>query len=311
MNIQDSRFQNKADVEEVLLVGGTQSSSWKITKWLVVILLLILVAPVVLQKGGAGNGQSMQYKTTAVSRGDIKVTVTATGTVQPTNDIDISSELSGKVVKVNVDYNDDVRVGQILAELSTDKLKGEVAHTKAVLLVNKAKVAEAKATLFETKKEFLRLSRLANRNLTADKELDVGRAAYERSLALLKSAEAEIRVAEADLNLKKILLDKAFIRSSINGIVLQRNVEPGQIVASTLQTPILFVLAEDIRQMQLEVDIDEADIGAVREGQTGYFHVDAYTDHKFPAVIKELRYAPEIVEGVVTYRSQEKDFGKV
>lgn len=304
MNIKANTLEKRRDIETALQIGEAKSTLWLKIKWLIGIALVVMIVLIVLKMlGRGGDGRPAQYNIVPAVRADLTVTVTATGTVEPTNDVYISSELSGKIVKVNVDHNDEVKIGQILAELDTDQLGSEVTHAKAVLAVKKAKVAEAEATLLETKNEFLRVSSLAKRDLAADTELDVARAAYQRSIASLKSTKADVLVAESDLELKEILLKKAYIRSSINGIVLKRNTEPGQIVASTLQAPILFLLAEDIKHMQLEVDIDEADIGSVREGQGGHFRVDAYTDQKFPAVINELRFAPEIVEGVVTYKA--------
>jgi HlyD family secretion protein len=243
------------------------------------------------------------YVTAPVTRGDLEVTVTATGSVQPTNQVDVSSELSGIVRTVLVDYNSPVEVGQVLAELDTDKLEATVESARATLNAARARVNEAEATVLETQRIYERRQALVAREITPVQDLDVARAAHERAVASLASARAEVEVAEADLRLKETELAKACICSPINGVVLQRNVDPGQTVASTLQAPVLFAIAEDLTQMEVQVDVDEADVGKVEEGQTATFSVDAYPDRRFPATIRELRFASETVQGVVTYKA--------
>jgi HlyD family secretion protein len=202
-----------------------------------------------------------------------------------------------------VDYNSRVEAGQVLAELDTDKLGATVESARAKLNAAKAKVEEAEATVVETQRIYERRQTLAAREITPVHELDLARAAHERAVASLASARAEVEVAEADLRLKETDLAKACICSPINGVVLKRNVDPGQTVASTLQAPVLFSIAENLTQMEVQVDVDEADVGEVKEGQTATFAVDAYPDRRFPATIRELRFASETVQGVVTYKA--------
>jgi HlyD family secretion protein len=223
--------------------------------------------------------------------------------VQPTNEVEISSELSGIIRTVAVDYNDRVKVGQVLAELDTDKLKAEVAHSRATLLARQANVQEAEARVAEKQSDYERIKRLQAKNFSSQADLDTARAAYQTALAALASARAEVDVARANLDVDETNLKKACICSPIDGIVLSRDVEPGQTVASSLQAPVLFRLAEDLAEMTLEVDIDEADMGKVGEGQQAVFTVEAFPERGMPATITELRYAPETVEGVVTYKA--------
>jgi HlyD family secretion protein len=249
------------------------------------------------------SGSSVRYVTEPVVRGNLTVIVTATGSVQPTNHVDISSELSGTMRKVNVDFNSVVKVGQTLAELDTDKLLATVESSRAHITSARAKAEEARATQVEKERDLARKSNLAERNVISTLDLDTARAAYDRAAAALASAQADVGVAEADLKLSEANLAKAKIISPINGVVLTRNVDPGQTVASSLQAPVLFSIAEDLRQMEVQVDVDEADVGKVKEGQRATFSVDAYPERKFSAQIRELRYGSEVVQGVVTYKA--------
>jgi len=270
--------------------------------------MLVLVAALAVGGGllfwlTLNKDSAVRYQTAVVERGDLTVTVTATGTVEPTNQVEISSELSGIIRDVKVDYNDRVKVGQVLAELDTDKLEAEVAQSRATLAARIAAVAEATARVAEKKSEYDRIRQLQEKNFSSRHELDAAKAAYDAAVASLASARAEVDVARANLDADETNLRKACICSPIDGIVLKRDVEPGQTVASSLQAPVLFTLAEDLTEMKLEVDVDEADIGKVREGQDATFSVEAFPDLKLPARIAELRFAPEIVEGVVTYKA--------
>jgi HlyD family secretion protein len=247
------------------------------------------------------DGGATRYATVGVERGDLEVTVTATGTLEPLNDVDISSELSGIVRKVLVDYNDSVRAGQVLAELDTDKLKADVAHERATLASSKARVKEAEASAAQAQLDFERYRRLASTKTASEQKYEEAKATYERGVAAVESAEADVAVAQANLELKETDLRKASICSPIDGIVLLRNVDPGQTVAATLQAPVLFRLAENLTAMELQVDVDEADVGLVDNGQTAQFAVDAYPDRAFSGIVTKVRYAPKTTEGVVTY----------
>jgi len=251
-----------------------------------------------------GNaGQAVRYVTAEVRRGDLTVTVTATGTVQPVNQVDVGSELSGTVDSVLVDYNDLVTRGQVLARLNTDRLRAAVVEDRAALKSAEAKREEAKATVVETRLRLQRCETLAAQQLCAAEELATLQAARSGAVAAETSASAQVAVARASLEIEETNLSKAEIRSPIDGLVLRRQVEPGQTVAASLQAPVLFTLAEDLARMQLHVAVDEADIGKVSEGQAAVFTVDAYPDREFEALIKQVRFAPQTIEGVVTYET--------
>jgi HlyD family secretion protein len=289
------------DVAKTLGIDDSTRRRGLLWRWLAAAIGVASVLTAGWYYFAATESSATRYVTAAVERGDLDVTVTATGTLEPINDVEISSELSGIVRKVLVDYNDRVTAGQILAELDTDKLKAEVAHANATLAASKARVKVAQAVLARTKQDFERYRRLSEANSASLQRYEEAVAANAQAAATLESTEAEVAVAEADLQLKEADLKKACICSPIDGIVLQRNVEPGQTVAATLQAPVLFTLAKDLAAMELQVDVDEADVGLVEAGQSAVFTVDAYPDRTFSAVVTKVRYAPQTTENVVTY----------
>lgn len=290
------------DIENVLNAPG-QAGGGRRWRWLVYLLGVLVLALLAYLWWVPSSGTALRYETRVVKSGDITVTVTATGTLQPLNQVDVGSELSGIVDEVLVDYNDRVAAGQVLAKLNTDRLVADVVEARASLASKRAKVQEAKATVLETRLAFERCEKLAARKLCSGEELDTARAEAARAKAVAASAEAEVAVAKATVEGKETELKKANIYSPIDGLVLLRQIEPGQTVAASLQAPVLFTLAEDLTQMALHVAVDEADVGLVAEGQNAEFTVDAYADRRFPATITQVRFAPQTVEGVVTYET--------
>ncbi len=253
---------------------------------------------------GAGSANSgVAYTAQPVTHGNLIVNVTATGTVEPTNQVSISSELSGTVRAVLANYNDTVKQGDVLARLDTDKLTAAVALSKATLAARQADVAQAEATVSETAAALQRTTDLAAKEFSAKQAVDTAKAAADRATAALASARANLQIAQANLSIAETDFAKAEIKSPIDGVVLSRDVEPGQIVASSFSAPVLFTLAEDLSHMELQVDIDEADMGKVKQGDTASFTVEAFPGRSFPATISQVRYSPATVEGVVTYKA--------
>lgn len=252
---------------------------------------------------GSARSSSIVYLTEDVVRGDLVVSVTATGSVQPTNEVEVSSELSGTLKEVLVDFNDPVIEGQVLARLDTTKLAAQVANSRAQLAAAKARLQQAQATAREARADLETKSALAARGVTSKNDTAAFEASFERANAAVAIAEADLTLAEANLSLVETDLSKAEIRSPIKGIVLDRVAEAGQTVASSLSAPVLFTLAGDLAQMELLVDIDEADIGRVSVGNPASFTVDAYEGREFPAVITQVRFAPETTNDVVTYKA--------
>ena len=235
------------------------------------------------------------YVTEAVSRGNLTLSVSANGTLQPTRSVSIGSELSGTVLRVNVDVNDRIKKGQVLVELDTAKLNDQVVRSRANLNAATAAVAQAVATTAESKGNLARLeevARLSGGKVPSQAELETGRATLERAVAAEASARANVTVAQATLSTDDTNLSKASIRSPIDGVILTRTVDPGNAVAASLQAVTLFTIAENLSQLKLQVNVDEADVGSVKVGQKASFTVSAYPSRKYPATI---------TENVVTY----------
>jgi HlyD family secretion protein len=273
--------------------------------WLIIALLAasLAVAGWLLRSGS--GGKSLAYVTEAVTQGDLVVKVSATGNLQPTTQVDVGSELSGIVEEVLVNDNDVVKKDQVLARLDTSKLKDDVIKSEAGLKSAQAAVRLNKATSKEALINMERLRqawRLSEGKIPAKSDMTTAEATLEKALANEASAEAAVSQGEAALRSDQTNLSKAEIRSPIDGIVLLRKIEPGQTVAASLQAPVLFTLAQSLTQMDLQVEIDEADVGQVREGQDAEFTVDAYPARTYPARITRVRYGSETTNGVVTYQ---------
>jgi HlyD family secretion protein len=244
------------------------------------------------------------YVTQTVARGDLTLTVTANGTLQPTRSVSIGSELSGTVAKVHVDVNDRIRKGQVLVELDTAKLRDQIVRSRAALAGAQARVQQTVATVKETRASVARLeevSRLSGGKVPSKAELDAGHAALDRAVAEEASARAAVAEAQAALSTDEINLGKASIRAPSDGVVLTRNVDPGNAVAASLQAVTLFTVAEDLTQLRLQVYVDEADVGSVKVGQEATFTVSAHPARKFPARISRVAYGSTITDNVVTY----------
>ena len=249
---------------------------------------------------------AQQYAEQALKRGDLAVNVTATGTLQPTNTVEVGSELSGTIAKVFVDYNDTVKKGQVLAVLDTSKLLQTIDKSRAALAAKRAAVAQVRATLKEAEITLARqeeVHRASNGKVPSATELDSSRAKVERARADLDAAQASVTEAAATLSANETDLSKATIRSPTDGVVLTRSIEPGQTVAASMSTPVLFTLAEDLAAMELIVSVAEADVGQVRDGQKAQFNVDAFPGKNYPATIRQVRFGSKTVDNVVSYQT--------
>ena len=229
--------------------------------------------------------------------------MTATGTLQPVNQVEVGSEISGTIKTVLVDFNDYVKQGQVLARMNTDQLQAKVNQAKASLDSANAQVKQVEATITETQKILFRSRELAKTGMCSQQDCDAAQASYDRAVANLASAKAQTAQSQAALDAELTTLAKATIHSPIDGIVLIRDVEPGQTMAASFQTPVMFTLAENLTQMELHVDVDEADVGQIAVGQQASFTVDAYANKTFPATITQVHFASQTVDGVVTYET--------
>ncbi|MGN6145710.1 MAG: efflux RND transporter periplasmic adaptor subunit [Mesorhizobium sp.] len=269
--------------------------------WYGLLALVVVAAGLVFYQWYAGSAPKVSYTTQPATLSDLTVEVAATGTLQPLTQVDISSELSGVVRSVAVDENQQVRQSDVLARLDTSKLEAQIERAKASAKAASASVETAQVTLKENEQALVRASELAKKGMATQQALDAATAERDRAKAALDSAEANLAIANADLKLQQADLAKSTIYAPIDGIVLTRSVDPGQTVASSLQAPVLFVIAADLRKMELKAAIDEADIGAVKAGQNARFTVDAFPDRPFNAEIRDISYASVTTDGVVTY----------
>lgn len=241
------------------------------------------------------------YMTEPAAKESLTVEVTATGTLQPLTQVDISSELSGVVRSVPANENQNVKKGDVLAELDTTRLAAEIERAEASVKAADARVEDARTTVKETEQTFSRADQLSKRGMGTNQALDAATAARDRARSALAVAEANAAIAAAELKLQKADLEKSTIYAPIDGIVLTRSVDTGQTVASSLQAPVLFVIAADLRKMELKAAVDEADIGGVKPGEKARFTVDAFPGRTFDAAIRDIAYASVTTEGVVTY----------
>ncbi len=272
--------------------------------WAGVLLLLLAGAGFWWWQQRQAAGAAPAYSTQPVTRGDLTLTVTANGTIQPTRSINIGSELSGTVQKVYVDVNDRVKKGQVLAELDTAKLSDQILRSSAALAAAQALVTQTTATVAEARSSLARLeevARISGGKVPSKAELDTAGAALARAMGAQASAHAGVNEAHAALSTDRTNLSKASIRAPADGLVLTRNVDPGNAVAASLQAVTLFTVAEDLARVRLWVYVDEADVGAVKLGQNATFTVSAYPARNFPARITRVGFGSTITDNVVTY----------
>ncbi len=257
-------------------------------KRIVIVLILISVtAAYYWVSGGKKESKENQYKTRSIERGDIIQTISANGTLTPVVLVNVGTQVSGTVAKLYADYNDHVEVGQILAELDPALLRAQLQQSKANLLNAQVtvRIAESKLKRHQLlkEKEFISLEALQ----MIEQEMEVAR--------------AQLAVSKAQVERDQTNLNYSVIRSPISGVVIARNVDIGQTVAANFQTPILFQIAKDLRQMQINISVAEADIGQLHLGQLINFTVDAFQQREFTGTVKQVRLNPTIQENVVTY----------
>lgn len=292
------------DLKNHILKTSPAASHGK--RWLTLLVIVALMGAGIwyfMKTQNGGNG-GFSYQTEESFKGNLTVKVTATGTLQPLDSVEMSSETSGTVKEVMVEENDLVKTGQVLLKLDTTTLEAQVQQAIANVAVSKAQVKQAQISLSETKTTYERKKKLLPSKYVSEEELNTVKSAYLRASADLESSKAQLLQMEAALALQQDKLRKATIHSPFDGVVLSREIDPGQTVAASLQAPVLFTLARNLTEMELLLDIDEADIGSVQAGQQATFTVDAYPDESFSATITKVHLASETVDGVVTYQAR-------
>ncbi len=280
------------DIARTLDIHTREPKPWR--RWIKWVALAVIALAVLFWIFGREGRDATKYVTQEVTRGDLTVTVTATGNLEPRNQVDIGSELSGTIRAVNADVNEEVKAGQVLAILDTTRLRAQVLQAESSLASAEARVLQSVASEKEARANLARLMKvreLSNNKLPSQQDLDVAVAAVARSTGEVAAARAAVAQAKANLETVQTDLSKTEIRSPINGVVLVRSVELGQTVAASLQAPVLFTLAEDLKKMELHVSVDEADVGSVEVGQKATFTVDAFPNRTFSAQITQVHFA--------------------
>ncbi len=300
------RNGDAVSVETTLARVAASSGRRRRWVWLGALGLMLVVAALAAVIGLRGDDGGLAYQTAPVQKGPLSVTVSATGNLEATNQVEVGTELSGIITRMTADYNDTVQKSRPLAYLNAVKYEAAVAKSRAEVAGARANYTEARATRDAERKKLQRYRKareVSGGKLPSLDQLEQAEADLARAEAAVAARAATIEVARATLQSNAADLEKTVIYAPINGIVLSRNVEPGQTVAASLEAPVLYVLAEDLRRMELQVDIDEADVGQVAAGQGAVFTVDAYPERAFEAHITQVRYGAETTDGVVTYKA--------
>ena len=249
----------------------------------------------------SARGSEIQYKTAPVIRADILSTIQATGTLNPVETVDVGTQISGTIKELYFDYNSVVKQGQLIAVMDSETQAADVAQNEASFASAKADVVNARAGLDVAAKNLARTQELAKRDLIAKADVDADMSTWLKARATLDAATAKAAQVEAALRKSRINLNYTKIYSPVDGVVVAKNVEEGQTVAASYQTPSIAEIARDLTQMQVEVNVDEADIGGVHEGQEAVFSVDAYPNKNFSGKVTQVRLSPHSSDNVVTY----------
>ena len=250
---------------------------------------------------GRGESDAPAFRTAAVEQGDIRVAISATGTLGAISTVDVGSEISGKVVEVLVDYNDRVTRGQVIARIDPDTFSAQIDQGDAAIASARANLETARAQLRNAELDYARKRDLADQKLVARSDLDLALAQRDQARAQVAQAEAQVRQQQASTQNARLNLQRTEIRSPVDGVVLARSVEPGQTVAASLQAPVLFRIAEDLKRMEIVLAVDESDIGQVKAGQRATFTVDAFPDRRFQGEVRQIRLAATNTNNVITY----------
>jgi HlyD family secretion protein len=268
-----------------------------------------IIALAIIGVIGAGAGAyyiknkntDITVNTSPITRGEIIDTVGATGTLQAVTTVQVGSQVSGNISWLGADFNSIVHKGQVVARLDPALFQAAVEQTRANLAKSKADVEHSQVALLDAQQKYTRAQELAAKSLLPQSDLDAAKIAVDSAQAMLVSAKATVEQSQANLNQAQVNLDHTIITAPIDGIVIQRSVDVGQTVAASMQAPTLFVIAADLTKMQVNANIDEADVGRIRPDQTVTFRVDAYPSDEFQGTVAQIRLQPVVVQNVTTY----------
>lgn len=270
-------------------------------KKIIIGISVVIVLGVVLFIAFRKKENGLNFRTEKVSKGDIVETVTASGNVNAVTTVLVGTQVSGTIKSIYADFNSPVKQGQLIAQIDPATFEAQVEQARANLLFAKANLEKADASFIDAKRTMERNKALFSKDLIARSEVDTAETNYETSKAQINASKAQIAQSEASLKVAETNLRYTRIISPVNGIVVSRNVDVGQTVAASFQTPTLFTIAQDLTKMQIDTNVAEADIGRVRQGQDVEFNVDAYPGIIFKGRVSQVRNAPINVQNVVTY----------
>ena len=285
---------------EQALAAETGARIWirRLAPWLAI---LLLVAGGLIWRQRTRPPPAPKYVVAAVSLGDVIESVQSTGTVQPVTQVQVGAQISGRIARVFVDFNSIVKKGDVLAEIDPTLLGATVEQNRAQLTAAQAQQKRAEAALAAAQLALERNERLRGENLASQADVDQIRGQRDVAQAELAAARAQIVQTQAQLSYSRTNMTYARIYAPIDGLVVSRNIDPGQTVAASFQSPTLFVIAQDLRKMRILAEIDEADVGKLREGMSAEATVDAFPGETFTGAVTQVRYNPNTVQGVVTY----------
>jgi HlyD family secretion protein len=268
-------------------------------------LFVLLIVAAIGAGGGAyyirRGGPEVGVTTAPITRGDIVDTVGATGTLQAVNTVQVGSQVSGNISWLGADFNSIVKKNQVIAKVDPSLFQAQVEQARANYLKSQADLEHNKVALTDANQKYTRAKELAAKSLVPQSDLDAAKIAVDSADAQLKSSQATVEQAKATLNQNQVNLDHTIITAPIAGIITQRSVDVGQTVAASLQSPTLFIIADDLTRMQVSANIDEADVGRIRPGQHVTFRVDAYPTENFEGTVAQIRLQPVVVSNVTTY----------
>lgn len=276
-----------------------QRSTTKTIKWFLAVALAVGVGGFIWLRSPGDT--PVIYKTARIDRGSVEQVVTASGQLSAVVTVQVGSQVSGMIQRLAADFNDQVREGQIIAQIDATRFRATLQQAQAALKNAQASAARARVSQNHARREYDRAKALSDRKVIGEAELEDLRAKYELAAVELSSSEAQVSQARAALNAARVDLERTTIRAPISGTVLQRTVDVGQTVAASLQAPTLFTIAQDLAKMEVRAQVDEADVGKLRENLEAWFTVDAYPSREFVATIHQIRSNPNVQQNVVTY----------
>ncbi len=274
---------------------------FKIMSKKIIIICVILLIAILIVVGILSKGKKTFYETDELKKCTISQTVEASGTINPVNTVSVGSTVSGLIKEIYVDFNSVVKKGQVLAQIDPAIFEATVKQQHAAIVNAQANLAKLQANADYSRKTFNRYQNLYKRNFISKSDLDQAKSTYQADMAQIEAAKAQIVQAQAQYKTALTNLGYTKITAPVDGMIISREIDVGQPVAASFQAPELFTIAQDLKKMQIEVNVSEADIGKVEKGQSVIYTLDGYPDSEFYGKVTQVRISPTTVSNVVTY----------